>query len=140
MNYATEIITLEAGVDYTPTFVRTDNRRLANETTSLGYFQIGVLQQYGNARGPIFRLEFADLSNINSATHIKIWGKENDDTNAPLYPIVYLLSVRTIVDVYLKKFIFCDAGGNEIDESNIYGQPNYNIIGYKRNAMPTSYI
>ena len=135
MNYATEIIAVEAGVDYTPTFVRTDKRRQSTETTSLGYFQVGVLQQYGNARGPIFRLEFADLTNINSASHIKIWGKENDDINAPLYPIVYLLSVRTIVDVYLKKFIFCDANGNEIDESG-----NYRVMGYKRNVMPTSYI
>lgn len=135
MNYATEIIALEAGIDYTPTFIRTDRRRLAGESTSLGYYQIGELAQYGNARGPVFRLEFADLSNINSASHIKIWGKENDDINAPLYPIVYLLSVRTIVDVYLKKFIFCDSNGNEIDETG-----NYRIMGYKRHVMPTSYL
>jgi hypothetical protein len=133
-NYATEIIALEAGLDYSPTFIRTDRRRGANETTSLGYQQIGVLAQYGNAKGPIFRLEFADLTSINSASHIKIWGISNDDTNAPLYPIVYLLSVRTIIDVYVKKFIFCDSAGNEIDETG-----NYSIIGYKRNTMPISY-
>jgi hypothetical protein len=60
-NYATEIINLTAGLNYEPTFVRTDKRRSALESTSLGYYQIGELAQYGNARGPIFKIEFADM-------------------------------------------------------------------------------
>lgn len=133
-NYATEIIVLEADKVYSPTFIRTDRRRAANETTSLGRVQIGETEQFGNTLGPIFRVEFADLTRTNTATHIKIWGLYNDDINAPLYPIVYLLSTRTIIDVYLKKFIFCDSLGNEVDESG-----NYSIFGYKRNSMPISY-
>jgi hypothetical protein len=136
MNYATEIIKLEAGVNYAPTFVRTDNRRLASESTSLGYHQIGELQQYGNAKGPIFKLEFVSLPGLAySATHIKIWGIDNDDTNAPIYPITYLSSNGKIIDVYLKKFIFCDSEGNEVEVLN-----GYTVIGYKRHAMPNSYL
>lgn len=133
-NYATEIISLEAGLNYSPTFIRTDKRRSATETTSLGYVQIGELAQYGNAAGPIFRVEFADLSLIATATHVKIWGLDNDDTNAPLYPIAYLNTWRPILDIYLKKFIFCDSVGVEVDETG-----NYTVLGYKRKALPTVY-
>jgi hypothetical protein len=131
-NYATEIINLEAGINYEPTFIRTDNRLPANVPTTLGYLQIGELQQYGNARGPIFRIEFADTSTI-TATHVKIWGLDNADINAPIYPIAYLQTWRPILDVYVKKFIFCDASGTEIIED----PADYAIIGYKRKTMPT---
>lgn len=133
-NYATEIISLDAGLNYSPTFIRTDKRRSAVETTSLGYVQIGELAQYGNASGPIFRVEFADLSLISTASHVKIWGLDNDDTNAPLYPITYLNTWRPIVDLYLKKFIFCDSAGVEVDETG-----NYTVLGYKRKVLPTVY-
>jgi hypothetical protein len=131
-NYATEIINLEAGINYEPTFIRTDNRLPANVPTTLGYLQIGELQQYGNARGPLFRIEFADTSAV-TASHVKILGLDNNDINAPIYPIAYLQNWRPILDVYLKKFIFCDAGGTEIIED----PANYAIIGYKRKTMPT---
>ncbi len=131
-NYATEIINLEAGINYEPTFIRTDNRLPANVPTTLGYLQIGELQQYGNARGPLFRIEFADTSAV-TASHVKILGLDNDDLNAPIYPIAYLQTWRPILDVYLKKFIFCDAGGTEFIED----PADYVIIGYKRKTMPT---
>jgi hypothetical protein len=133
-NYATEILQLNAGVNYEPTFIRTDKRRSALETSTLGYFQIGELAQYGNARGPIFKIEFADTSLIATASHVKIWGIDNDDMNAPLYPISYLNTWRPILDVYIKKFIFCDSAGVEVDEEG-----NYTVIGYKRKALPTVY-
>jgi hypothetical protein len=131
-NYATEIINLTAGLNYEPTFVRTDKRRSALESTSLGYYQIGELAQYGNARGPIFKIEFADTSSIATASHVKIWGLDNDDINAPLYPISYLNTWRPILDVYVKKFIFCDSAGVEVDEEG-----NYTVIGYKKKTLPT---
>jgi len=131
-SYATEIININAGINYEPTFIRTDRRRSAIETTGLGYYQIGELAQYGNAKGPIFRIEFADLTSISTATHVKIWGLDNDDTNAPLYPITYLQTWRPIIDLYLKKFIFCDSSEVEIDEEG-----NYTVLGYKRKTLPT---
>jgi hypothetical protein len=131
-NYATEIINLTAGLNYEPTFVRTDKRRSALESTSIGYYQIGELAQYGNARGPIFKIEFADTSSIATASHVKIWGLDNDDINAPLYPINYLNTWRPILDVYVKKFIFCDSAGVEVDEEG-----NYTVIGYKKKTLPT---
>ena len=133
MNYASEIITLEAGLDYSPTFIRTDKRRAANQPTSLGYVQIGELAQYGNAKGPIFKLEFVDLSGIATASHVKIWGLLNDDTNAPIYPLTYFSTVPSI-DIFAKKFIFCDGSGVEVDETD-----NYLVIGHKKNVMPISY-
>ena len=130
-NYSTEIIEIFAGTNYEPTFIRTDKRLPSNVPTSLGYYQIGELQQYGNARGPIFRVEFADTSTV-SASHVKIWGLDNDDTNAPLYPVAYLQNWRPILDIYVKKFIFCTSAGVEVDEEG-----NYTVIGYKKKTLPT---
>lgn len=134
INYASEIISLEAGVDYSPTFIRTDKRRSASEQTSLGYYQIGVLQQYGNAKGSIFKVEFVDIE-AGPATHIKIWARENDDDNAPIYPISYLLSVNSTLLILLKKFIFCDSSGNEITGPTGTYLGNYTIYGHKRNTL-----
>ena len=133
-NYATEIINLTAGINYEPTFIRTDKRLPANQPTSLGYYQIGELAQYGNARGPIYKIEFADTSLIEVASHVKIWGLDNDDTNAPLYPISYLQTWRPILDIYVKKFIFCNSSGVEVIE-----EANYSVIGYKKKVLPTVY-
>jgi hypothetical protein len=132
--YATELISIETGINYEPTIIRSDRRRYASETTSLGQVQIGELAQYGNSKGPIFKIEFVDLSSIATATHIKVWGIQNDDTNAPLFPISYINSAKKPIDVYLKKFIFCDSAGVEVDESG-----NYSAIGYKKNVVPTVY-
>jgi hypothetical protein len=131
-NYATEIIQLEAGTDYTPTFIRTDRRMPANQPTSLGYVQIGAASQEGNSKGPLFKVEFADLTSVG-AEYIKIWGLQNDDMNAPIYPITYLNTWRPIIDIYLKKFIFCTIDGTPVAETD------YTVIGYKKNTMPTVY-
>jgi hypothetical protein len=126
-----ELIELVAGLDYSPTFVSTDKRVPATEKTSLGYYQIGELMQYGFAKGPIFKVEFVDLTSIATATHIKIWGLGNKDDSAPLYPITYINGLTNpIVDVWLKKFEFCDNAGNPVSESE------YTVVGHKKNAMP----
>jgi hypothetical protein len=131
-NYATEIIKIEAGLNYAPTFISTDKRRSSIQPTSLGYYQIGELQQYGNAKGPIFKIEFADLTSI-TAQYVKIWGLDNDDTNAPIYPVTYLQTWRPVVDIYLKKFIFCQSDGTPVEESST----SYTILAYKRKVIPT---
>ena len=129
-NYANEIIEINAGVNYEPTFIRTDRRRSAIETTSLGYYQIGELAQYGNSKSPFIKIEFVDLSGLSSATHVKLWGVENDDINAPLYTVTYLQNWRPLIDIKLKKFIFCDSAGVEIDETG-----NYIVLGHKGKVL-----
>lgn len=126
-----ELITLIAGINYEPTFVSTDKRVPAGTPTSLGYLQIGEIQQYGFAKGPIFKVGFLDVS-IVSASHVKIWGISNKNNDAPLFPISYF-TLNPDVTVYLKKFIFCDAFGVEVVESD------YTVIGYKKSAVPLSW-
>lgn len=125
-----ELIELVAGLDYSPTFVSTDKRVPSTEKTSLGYYQIGELMQYGFAKGPIFKIEFVDLSSV-SATHVKIWGLGNKDNAAPIYPITYLNGLTNpVVEVWLKKFEFCDSAGTPAVETS------YTVVGYKKNSMP----
>lgn len=125
-----ELINLEHNIDYSPTFVSTD-RRAAGGSTTIGYYQIGDIQQYGFARGPVFKVQFVDLSSAG-ASYVKIWGIENQDIDAPIYPITYLAADKQpTVHVYLKKFIFCDSSGNPITPSG-----EYTVVGYKKRAMP----
>jgi hypothetical protein len=131
LNSGSELITISAGINYEPTFISTDKRAPAGVPTSLGYWQIGELAQYGFAKGPIFRVEFADLTAVGSS-YVKIWALENQDSNAPVYPISYLTTNRPIMDIYFKKFIFCDALGEEVAEGG-----SYTIIGYKKKTMLT---
>ncbi len=135
---ASELILLEAGVDYSPTFISTDKRRPSSQSSQLGYYQIGADQQYGSARGPVFRLEFVDVSSL-TATHIKIWGIDTavDSTLVPLYPLANFATagVPTVLaklDIYLKKFILCDSNGDEVSED----PDTYTIVGHKLRSMP----
>lgn len=131
----TELLTLTSGVNYEPTFVSTDKRAAKYEKTTLGYWQIGELQQYGFARGPIFKIEFVDLSSIATATHVKIWGLDNKDSDAPIYPLTYFTAMVSpaIVDVYLKKFEFCDSVGTPVVETD------YVVVGYKKRVLPLAW-
>ena len=125
-----ELINVEVGLNYEPTYVSTD-KRVLNYPTSLGYWQVGEIQQYGFAKGPIFKLDFVDFTNVGETiTHVKIWGIENKDDSAVLFPLSYLEKFPT-VHIYLKKFIFCDSDGNEIAPEG-----DYNIIAYKKKVMP----
>lgn len=130
-----ELIELVAGINYTPTFISTDKRVPATEKTSLGYYQIGELTQYGFAKGPIFRIEFVDITTMSTATHVKIWGLGNKDNAAPIYPLSYfdVKYGHTRVDVWLQKFEFCDIDGNPVVENS------YTVVGYKKNAMPVAW-
>jgi hypothetical protein len=131
----TELINLEHGVNYAPTFVSTDKRAGRTERTTIGYWQVGEDQQYGHARGPIFKIEFADLSSISTATHVKIWGIDNKDDDAPIYPIAYFTSLTSpaLVEVYLKKFEFCDSDGTPVIETD------YLVVGYKKRVLPIAW-
>lgn len=130
LDSAIELISLTDSVNYEPTLISVDKRIADPSKTSLRYFQIGELQQYGFAKGPIFKVEFADLSAV-SATHIKIWGLDNLDDDAPIYPVSYLTTWRPIIDVYLKKFIFCDSSGTPAAAGGAYS-----IVGYKKKSIP----
>jgi hypothetical protein len=128
-----ELIELEHNVDYTPTFVSTD-KRAAGGVTTIGYYQIGDLQQYGFARGPVFKVEFVNLSSAG-ASYVKIWGIDNLDIDAPVYPITYLAADKQpVIHVYLKKFIFCDSAGNPVTPSG-----EYTVVGYKKRVMPMAW-
>ena len=125
-----ELITLEHGLNYEPTFVSTDKRVPSYQKTSLGYYQVGELQQYGFAKGPIFKIELVDVASAGSGvTHIKIWGIDNLDNTAPIYPIAYFAKFP-IIHVYLKKFEFCDSDGVEVVPDG-----EYTIVGYKKKGM-----
>jgi hypothetical protein len=131
----TELINLESGVNYAPTFVSTDKRAGRTGSTTVGYWQVGEDQQYGYARGPVFKIEFADLSGISTATHVKIWGIDNKDDDAPIYPITYFTSLTSpaLVEVYLKKFEFCNLGGTLVPETD------YLVVGYKKRVLPLAW-
>lgn len=137
INSGTELITLIAGENYSPTFVSTDKRRPATERTTVGYWQIGDTIQHGFARGPVFKVEFVDLSAV-TATHIKIWGIDNLDNDAPIYPVTYFSDItapwKTTVDVYLQKFEFCDNAGNVAEAGG-----DYTIVGYKKRVIPIAW-
>lgn len=130
LNSAIELIKLTAGVNYEPTFISTDKRRPAGMPTSLGYYQIGEVQQYGYAKGPIFKIEFVDIANVSTATHLKIWGLDNVNDDVPIYSFEYL-KTKTF-EIYLKKFIFCDGDGVAIEEE----LTSYLVVGHKKKVMP----
>jgi hypothetical protein len=132
----TELIELTHNVDYSPTFVSTDRRVGPAEKSSLGYYQIGATQQWGFARGPIFKMEVVSLTGVGSPTHMKIWGIDNLDDDAPIYPLTYFSSAsaaKNVIEVYLKKFIFCDSAGV------LVAPTNYTIVGYKKRVLPIAW-
>lgn len=137
INSGTELITLIAGENYSPTFVSADRRRPSTERTTVGYWQIGDTVQHGFARGPVFKIEFVDLSSV-TAQYIKIWGVDNLDNDAPIYPVTYFSDVttpwRTTVDVYLQKFEFCDNVGDIVEAGG-----NYTVVGYKKKVIPIAW-
>ena len=62
---------------------------------------------------------------------------ENRDDDAPIYPVAYLSSANAAkgkIEVYLKKFIFCNSAG-------VLAAPGgaYTVVGYKKKSMPISW-
>jgi hypothetical protein len=130
----TELITLINDTVYAPTFVSTDRRRPSTERTTVGYWQIGETQQYGFSRGPVFKVEFVNLDDVDAGvTHVKIWGIDNEDNDAPVYPINYFTN-NPIVHVYLRKFLFCDSAGDPVDPVG-----DYTVVGYKKRVLPLAW-
>ncbi|CAB4159261.1 hypothetical protein UFOVP699_78 [uncultured Caudovirales phage] len=134
----TELITLIDGENYSPTFISTDKRKGPGEKTTVGYWQIGDTTQHGFARGPVFKVEFVDLSNVTTPTHVKIWGVDNQDADAPIYPLSYFKSSTspwsTTVHVYLQKFQFCDSAGTPVAADG-----DYLVVGYKKRVLPLAW-
>jgi len=134
LSSAIELINLTHDVSYAPTFVSTDKRIPAGGKTSLGYWRIGETQQYGYSYGPVFRVEFV---NMGTADYVKIWGLENKDDDAVVYPKTYLMSAtyaNNKIDVYLMKFAFCDITGAVVSPPN-----TYSVIGHKKKTMPIAW-
>lgn len=134
-NIANELILLaHAGsaspeVTYAPTKISTDKRATPGAATTLYKVQIGSDMQHGIANGPVFRVEFVDLSSV-TATHIKIWGIDNLTDDAPIYPKTYLVN-HPILDVFLRKFEFTDSSGSPVAPGG-----TYTIVGHKMRGLP----
>ena len=125
----TELIDLVAGESYMPTKTSVDKRNARQLNTSLAYWQIGADAQQGFSYGPVFKMTFVDAV-VAGATHVKIWGVQNDDDTAPIWPIAFFTN-HPHVHVWLKKFEFLDGDGLELTAPS-----GYNVIGYKKRAYP----
>lgn len=119
-------------MDYPPTFISTDKR---GESTSIGYWQIGSTNQHGITYSPIHRISFDDITNLSSdgITGIKIWGISNTGSNAPVFPLTYLLE-HPVLDIYLKQLQFVDVNGDPVTPT-----VDYSITGYKKMKQPITY-
>jgi len=131
---STEILTLENGISYAPVWIVTDKRISDPEKTTLKYPQVGgptAADKIGNANGPIFRIEVLSAT----ASYIRIWGLDNDDDNAPVYPIARFTGAGAspILDVWLKKFEFTDANGNPVAAGN------YQVLGHRKRNYPVQF-
>jgi hypothetical protein len=138
MNSSTEILELANAasaspeMSYAPVWISTDRREPDPTKTTLKYAQVGgptKNDKIGNAFGPIYMIEFVDLSSITAA-YIKIWGLDNDDVNAPIYPVTYLEN-NPKLEVWLKKFEFTD-----VDGVTVAAGGSYKIYGHRKRNFP----
>jgi hypothetical protein len=136
---ATEIIelahasTASPDLDYSPVFISTDRRAAPGQPTTLGYFQVGgpkAVDKIGNTYGPIYMVEFVD---VPASSYIKIWGLDNNDANAPVYPTDYLIDNPKMF-VWLKKFEWTDVAGDPVT-----APMSYKIFGHRKRTLPTVY-
>jgi len=114
------------GTDYLPTFITTQK---AGFSTSMGFWQIGSEEQHGFDHSPVFKMIFADLQLV-TASHIKIWGIDNQDDDAPEFPVAFLTN-NPELEIYLNKFEFTDGSGNVIPAGGAY-----TIVGCKKRQYP----
>ena len=138
VNTPTEILVLDAGTSYEPVWISTDRRTQDVTKTTLKYAQVGgptAGDKIGNAHGPIFRIE---VLNPGTATHIKVWGLDNDDNNAPVYPVTRFVGQpesNIFLDIWLKKYQFCsDAAGTVTDAG-----ANALVMGHRSRHYPASF-
>jgi hypothetical protein len=145
VNTPTEILELANAasaspeLSYEPVWVNTDRRQPDVTKTTLKYQQIGgptegatESDRIGNTYGPIFMVEFVDLSSL-SATHIKIWGLDNKDADAVIYPVTYL-TANPKLDIWLKKFEFTNSSGTTVAAGGAY-----TIYGHRSRHIPLKY-
>jgi hypothetical protein len=141
INSATEIIELNNAASaspeltYDPVWISTDRRQVDPTKTTMKFAQLGgptAADKIGNTYGPIFRMEFVDLS--TTATHVQIWALDNDDVNSvgAIYPKAYLLA-NPRMDVWLKKFEFTDANGTPVTGGT------YTIYGHRKRQYPIQF-
>ena len=136
---AIELINITAGTNYKPTFISTDKRIPAGTPTTLGYYQIGDVSQQGFARGPVFKIEVVDITDIialGTIGFIKVWGIENNDDDAPLYPLSYFDQTKTtnkVINVWLKKIEFLSGDKVTVIDP---GVTVYTIVGHKKKVIP----
>ncbi len=131
---STEILTLENNTSYAPVWISTDKRISDPEKTSLKYSQVGgplASDKIGNAYGPIFRIEVL----AGTASFIRIWGLDNDDDNAPVYPITRFTGsgASPILDVWLQKFEFTDASGTPVNPGT------FQVLGHRKRQYPIQF-
>lgn len=140
VNTPTEILeihpasTASPELTYEPVWISTDKRTNDPTKTTLKYSQVGgptAADKIGNAHGPIFRIEVISAS----ANYIKIWGLDNDDANAPVYPISRFTGANgnAILDVWLKKFEFTDINGDAVSPGS------YKVLGHRSRRYPASF-
>jgi hypothetical protein len=116
---------------YEPVWISTDRREQDPNKTTLKYSQLGgpkAADKIGNAHGPIFRIEVIRAT----ASYIRVWGLDNDDTNAPIYPIQRFTAAGAspFLDIWLKKFEFTDVAGVPVAAGN------YTVIGHRKRNYP----
>ena len=131
---STEILTLENGISYAAFWMIKDKRISDPEKTTLKYPQVGgptAADKIGNANGPIFRIEVLSAA----ASYIRIWGLDNDDDNAPVYPITRFTGTGAspILDVWLKKFEFTNVDGIPVTAGN------YQVLGHRKRNYPVQF-
>ena len=138
-NIATELLELNNAssaspeLSYEPVWIVTDRRQSDPNKTSLKYAQIGgpeASDKIGKGNGPIFRVDFADLSAL-SAAYIKIWALDNDGviSDGVIYPVSYLAG-KTL-DIWLRKFEFTNVNGETVAPGG-----SYTIIGHRKRQYP----
>jgi len=137
MNSSTEILKLNAASSttpessYAPVWIVTDRRETDPNKTTLKYAQIGgpkATDKIGNAHGPIYMIEFVLIP--SSPTHIRVWGIDNDDQNAPIYPVEYLRK-NPKLNIWLSKFEFTDENGLVSSSGG-----DYIIYGHRKRQYP----
>ena len=130
-NIPSEIFEIHPAIAYEPVWISTDRRQQDPDKTTLKYSQVGgpaATDKIGNAHGPIFRIEVLSAT----ASYIRVWGLDNDDTNAPIYDISRFTAANgnPILDIWLQKFEFTDVAGTPVAPGT------YQVLGHRRRTYP----
>lgn len=133
VNIPTELLELTLDTSYQEVWISTDKRQPDPDKTTMKYAQLGgpnASDKIGNTYGNIFRIEV--LAHSGSATHLKVWGRDNDDSNAVLIPLTRFFGTgyaNPTLDIWLKKFDFTDSDGAAVTPSS------YTVIGHRGRSL-----